>query len=195
MENLFVIFDTETTDLLSSKVVPAERQPRVIEFAGIQAQVQPDGSHTIVKELQFMCYPGFKINEEVTTKITGITHDMLKGQPLFSHYAQDVYQFFRGPEDEFGKASIAGVVGHNVTFDISMLNYEFARINLPNWLDKGVRQICTVENTEHVKGYRLNLASLYEYLFKESFAGAHRAMIDTKATLRIFCELMKRGWI
>ncbi len=58
-----------------------------------------------------------------------------------------------------------------------------------------VRLICTVESTEHIKGFRLTLTKLHEHLFGEAFPSAHRAENDVRPLTRCFIELYNRGII
>jgi hypothetical protein len=57
------------------------------------------------------------------------------------------------------------------------------------WPDK----ICTVEQTVHLKGYRVSLSVLHETLFGMPFTGAHRAKVDVSALLFICKELYRIG--
>jgi hypothetical protein len=57
---------------------------------------------------------------------------------------------------------------------------------------KWPRRICTVEQTQHIKGFRLNLSGLHEFLFGEKFSGAHRAKVDVAALVRCSSEMFKR---
>ncbi len=153
-----LILDTETTDLVKNELMPLEKQPHVIEFFALSYL---DGGE--MEAVNFLFQPGFKISPEIT-RITGITNDMLVGQPMFA--------------DE--------VVAHNLAFDKAMMNIEFRRCGLtPTW----PQGICTVEATEYVKGHRLNLTSLHEHLFGEPFGGAHRAENDVRALARCFWKL------
>jgi DNA polymerase-3 subunit alpha len=73
-----------------------------------------------------------------------------------------------------------------------MINNEMRRLGLTvAW----PRVICTVEETEHLKGHRLKLSDLYELLFGEKFANAHDAKADVEALAKCYFELVKRGEI
>jgi DNA polymerase III epsilon subunit-like protein len=83
------------------------------------------------------------------------------------------------------------VIGQNLSFDVEMIDLEFERLGEKlTWPRK---KICTVEQTIHFKGYRLNLSDLHEHLFGERFDGAHRAKNDVLATVRCLSEMRKRG--
>lgn len=176
-----VIFDTETTALIQNSLISDQFMPRVIEFYACAV----DDEDNVVGELEFLCSPGDKFLplEDIIVKITHITDDMVRGQPMFSHFIPAVRQFIEDAD---------AVVAHNLSYDIEVVNAEFARHKAEpvRWPD---RKICTVEATEWYKGHRLNLGSLHEYLFGESFADAHRAKNDVQALTRCFCEIRRRG--
>jgi DNA polymerase III epsilon subunit-like protein len=171
------IFDTETTGLVGNSLLTVDQQPRVIEFFG--HVVERDG--TVVDELEFMCDPAVPVTSEIT-RITGIKGEDVRGKPLFSEYAPQVVRLM-------GQAT--GVVAHNLSFDYDVLSYEFSRINLAvTW---PITRICTVAETEWMKGHRLKLIDLYAELFGEPFTGAHRARSDVEALTKCYVELCKRG--
>lgn len=180
----YTIFDTETTDLISNLLLPLDRQPRVYEFFATRIAIPDDnswpeeGDWTVVGELEFLCHPGIKI-PEMSTKITGITDEMVKDCPPFPEFFERVRDIFAG----------AIPVAHNLSYDRDMINLESRRITGKEfeWSKRG---ICTVEATEHLKGHRLNLSALHELLFGEKFEGAHRAREDVAALTRCFKKLM-----
>lgn len=172
-----LVFDTETTDLVSNSLVPEKHQPHVIEFYGC---IVDDGGD-ILEELDFMCNPGVPVTDTIT-RITGIKPEDVADAPPFAHFAPQVYELIRKSN---------AVVAHNLTFDMSVIDTEFSRLRMQAFWPN-VRT-CTVEATEWFCGYRLNLSALHEYLFKEPFAGAHRAKVDVMALVRCFNELRKRG--
>ena len=172
-----LVFDTETTDLIKNIGRPLKKQPHVIEFFGVTVDHE---TLEMGDSLSHLIHPGFKIGEE-TTRITGITPDMLTGKPSFKDVAKDIKDFVEDHDR---------IVAHNLGYDHDMLQFEFQRIGVPIRLPPG---ICTIETTEHFKGYRLKLADLHLYLFGHDFTGHHRAEEDTRATARCYIELLKRG--
>ena len=68
-----------------------------------------------VAEYQQLVDPCRRINPGVVA-LTGITQAMVAGQPRFGDVAGDVLDLLRG----------AAIVGHNVGFDLSFLDHEFA---------------------------------------------------------------------
>lgn len=180
---LFV--DVETTGLIKNSLLPLERQPHVIEFFGLSQMAEFVGGalnfgvetthHSLFKQKEKLPY--------IITSITGITDEMLVGQPEFKEKAEELKALIEGHDE---------VVAHNAAFDKGMLDFEFKRAGLEV---KWPTVICTIESTMHMKGYRLKLAELYEILFSEKFEGAHRAEADVRALARCFWKLREMGQV
>jgi len=174
-----LIFDTETTDLISNSLLPDQHQPRVIEFYG--HIVEDDG--TVLQGLEFLCNPGIKINEKITS-ITGISQSDIENAPPFL--------YFEGQLRGLIEAANA-VVAHNLSYDFDVINFEFKRLYKLDYVQWPMTRICTVQETEWYKGYRLSLTALHEHLFDKGFPSAHRAKDDVMALTRCYLELLKRG--
>jgi len=175
--NRTLIFDTETTSLVSNSLLREDLQPRIIEFYG---QIV-DETGKQIEELEFICDPGVPITEEIT-RITGISAQDVKGKKRFADHADSVIRLLQSADS---------VVAHNLSYDWFVVNVEMKRLGLkPEW---PLIRICTVEETEWIKGYRLNLGALHEELFGERFSGAHRARTDVEALTRCFIALRERG--
>lgn len=172
-ETLTLLFDTETTSLSANSLLAEQHQPKVIEFYG---KIMETG-----EELEFFCNPGEKLDKKVT-EITGLTDDDLASQHPFPHWAGFV-------RDLVQKATT--VVAHNLSYDMLVLDKEFERMD--DYVPWPAGKVCTVEATEHLKGYRLSLSALHEELFGEPFSGAHRARQDVEAMERCYRELIARG--
>lgn len=175
-----LIFDTETTGLTENSLRSLDKQPHIIEFYGC---LLDRDTFTVVGELDLLIKPPIKITPEIT-KITGITNDMVRDAPRFADVAGSI-------SDLLSKADRK--VAHNEAFDHQMLLFEFARLDICVPFPK--ERICTVEQTEHINGYRMKLTDLHEYLFGTPFKGAHRAKVDVEALTRCYVELIKRGEI
>lgn len=195
---LRVIFDTETTGLVRAAATPIDKQPHVIELYALLV----DGPKLKkVDEFHSLVNPGQKLSEEIT-KITKIDDAMLKGQPRWAKIHDDVVKFFK-------PAMMAA--GHNLTFDMDMLNLETKRIAIQEAINAQKKKgsvtlapavfpwpkfrLCTVEATEHLLGRRMKLAELHQHLLGEGFDGAHRAKADVDALHACMIELVKRGEI
>lgn len=174
-----LVFDLETNGLVSNSKQPLDKQPNILEVFCLVVNEKGEEIETFHSYFN----PGKPIPTKIT-KITSITDDMVKGAPAFmNHYSQ--YQKLIESCDR--------VVAHNLSYDMGVTDFEFKRIEEKvKWPSS---RVCTVEATEHIKGHRLTLAALHEYLFGESFTGAHRAENDVRALARCYNELVKRGEI
>lgn len=104
LNDLPVVFvDTETTG------ASAELGDRVIEVGCVRVE-----GGKIAAQYQQLIDPKRRIGAGVTA-LTGITQEMVSGQPTFAGQFQAMIQVMRG----------AVVVGHNVRFDLSFLSREF----------------------------------------------------------------------
>lgn len=175
----YMVFDTETTALVSNSLLAEPHQPEIIEFYAMIV----DGLGELKEELHFLCKPKRPISKEVSA-ITHITDEMVIDERPFGFYFDRVLGFMKKCD---------GIVAHNLSFDMDMINIEAARLGRLGDIKYPKIKICTVEATEWIKGHRMNLSDLHEYLFGERFANAHRAKEDVGALGRIFNELMKRG--
>ena len=174
---LWFAFDTETTGLVNNRTLPVSRQPEVVEFYGVQFD---PGSGKLYDELDQLIKPSKEMNAEQISH-HGIDNEMLRHQPVFATVAPKIKKFIESQKL---------VLAHNLSFDMDMMEIEFQRLKQTIAWPK---RMCTVEQTIHIKGHRLSLTKLHEYLFGEPFSGAHRAKVDVAALVRCICELHKRG--
>jgi len=171
-----LVLDTETTALIKNKLQPLDRQPRIIEFFALSL----DSAGEELDTFSYLFNPGIKIEDKIT-EITGIKQEMLDDQKPFSSIAQHILEVIEVHDE---------IVAHNMSYDKAVIDFEMKR------LGKKVRWpelICTIESTEYMKGHRMNLRSLHEFLFGEPFENAHRAENDVRATAKCFLELRKMG--
>lgn len=174
-----LLFDVESTGLIDNHVIPLDRQPSIIEWYSCLANLD---TGEVLSELDLLIRPPTPVSAEIT-KITHITNEMLTDKPSFIEAAPQIMSAVLG-------APL--VIAHNCSFDVEMAQLEFERIGL-NLVWPPL--LCTVEQTVHLKGFRLSLTALHEHLFGEPFPEAHRAKSDTQALLRCAVELHKRNEI
>jgi len=183
-----VVFDCETTSLISSRMVQIDQLPEVIEFYGAMVSFRKTGKWQIDDELELLVKPAKMINEFKTgknniTKITGITNEMLADSPSFAKVANKIFNMIE-------QAQL--VIAHNLTYDREVLDIEAQRLGYQiQW----PAALCTVEATAYLRGDRFKLSELHEHLFGEKFAGAHRAKQDVHALIRCCGALYKQGVI
>lgn len=171
-----IVFDTETTALVENRTLRLDRQPEIIEFCGIDVDLDTGEIH---EEFTTLVKPKHEITELTTSKTT-IDNSTVASAPPFSEIADKVTRML---ESQI-------TIAHNLSFDRNMIEIELERLARPilEW-----RQgICTVEQTMFVRGRRLSLSDLHEHLFGVKFTGAHRASVDVAALVKCCIELRKR---
>jgi DNA polymerase III epsilon subunit-like protein len=190
-EMIATIFDTETTGLLQNRTIKNSSLPEVIDFYA--ARVDLDASLSspipvILGEFETLIRPSRALpdkpnpgDKKTTTQITGLTNEMLASAPLFAEVAGEIVAIIE---------SSPFAIAHNVSYDHEMIEIEMERCGRKvRW----PRLLCTVEATTYLKGKRLSMAALHDYLFSQPFPDAHRAKPDTQALIRCCVELYRRG--
>jgi DNA polymerase III alpha subunit (gram-positive type) len=179
---MVLAFDVETTGLITSRLKRINFQPYVIQFCG--ALVDCDAGLIVRHFDTFVSPPDLETITADVTKISRITKETVKDHGTFAAYFDKISAMIR---------EAPAVAAHNLVFDRDMLDLEARRI------DKAFvwpsRQICTVEMTNHVMGYRLNMADLHRYLLGEDFTDAHDARADVAALVRCLIEMRRREWL
>lgn len=175
-----IVFDTETTGFTSSTEAPLKNQPKIIELFALKLD---DNTLEETGSISLLINPGESLSEEIV-KVTGITDDMLKGQPSFAAFLPKIQEFWLGER---------WAVGHNVTFDLDMIEIELRRLGMQFRFPWTPRRLCTVEASEHYHGRRLKLIDLHTHLFGKGFESAHRAENDVRATVDCLREMHRRG--
>jgi DNA polymerase-3 subunit epsilon len=181
-----VVFDTETTGLTKNRTVRLDRQPEVIEFyaalVDLDAGPAPlEDYHTLIRPT--VEYP--MTDWTITQTKTKISNEELKDAPAFGEVADTIHDFLAHPRP--------GNLAHNLSFDRDMIEIELER--LKRKIVWPLVSVCTVEQTVHLRGRRLNQTALHEFLFQKGFDNAHRAKADSGALINIAVELRKRGII
>lgn len=168
-----IIFDTETTGLLQAIGNDLSFQPYCFELYAARLNKK----FKIIDEFHAL----FKIPVSIPSFISGMTGindiDLINEKP-FKKYIKPISKIWKGCE-----MSIA----HNLTFDETILMNEMKRNGKFNF-ELPIIKYCTVEQSMHLKGYRLKNSELYELLTGKIFevSKQHRAKNDTLKTLESF---------
>jgi DNA polymerase III epsilon subunit-like protein len=155
-----VAFDLETTGL------EMERD-RVLEFCFVQ--LGPDLQEAA--RWSRLVDPGIPVSREIE-ELTGITNEMVRGQPPFASHAPRIQGLVRD----------AVLVAHNHAFDLPFLDMELRRAGQPG-LAPDHPCIDTLVIERHVNSHRL--AKVYERYVGRPFDGAHRSEADCLATVEV----------
>jgi len=175
-----IFMDTETTALLAVEAADLEQQPHMVEIACIKTDIHLDN----IEVLSQLIKPPIRIPGEVIN-IHHITNEDVAYQKPFAGYYRQIANFFIGTTH---------LIGHNLQFDKRILENELKRINKVTSFPWPPNNICTVEEVQKLKGYRLSLSALHAELFGQGFEEAHRAETDTMALIRVYREMIARKW-
>lgn len=188
MKNI-LFFDTETTGLPKDYSAPAyniDNWPRLVQFGYILS----DYNRNIKEKGSFIINPnGFDIPDGAT-KIHGITTDIAnkKGISIESGFIKIKELLI----------NVDLLIGHNIDFDINIINSESYRLNNSAIL-KDIKTICTKDASANFCALPNNkwpkLEELHAKLFGCKFEGAHNALADITATAKCFWGLVDKGVI
>lgn len=187
-----LIFDTETTGMVEWRLPPEHpQQPHLIQLGMLLLETDdwtPRAHHSMLVKLP----PGQTI-DPAAKAAHGISEEDCAafGVPLIvaaSLFNQSCIQ-----------ADL--IVAHNMSFDQSVMLSALHRLGRkPNRME-GKRLICTKEESTDVlklpgkyDSYKWpTLAEAYHYFTGEELVGAHDALVDTQACLRVFRGLVELG--
>lgn len=196
---MIAFFDTETTGLPNKRSPRLELQPHVLQFAVSLY----DNTRRPVMEVSALV----QLPENVTISPEALaTHGITPA--LLAQYGMQKFQAIQLLRFAFNRAEL--VVAHNLQFDEKLLTYETEREQRLN-LFEGKRKFCTMEATipllrlppteamikwGHGDKFKSpKLVESYQFLFGETFDGAHDALVDTRACARVYFELLDRGLV
>jgi DNA polymerase III alpha subunit (gram-positive type) len=182
----YLFFDVETTGLpqnFKAHYSNTKNWPRIVQLSWLTS----DKEGNIIQESDNIIDVDFLIPREVS-KIHGITNKVAKekGRPLL----EVLNEFLQTMKTS------KVIICHNVDFDMPVLQSELFR----NGIDADIKKkkFCTMKNTVNYcklpgfRGYKWpRLDELYRICFSEKLENAHNAIIDVKATHRIFYKLKK----
>jgi DNA polymerase III epsilon subunit-like protein len=187
---MYVFFDTETSGLPRDWSAPASdvsNWPHLVQIAWVCCDA--DGKTTTSHE--YLIKPqGFKISKQAI-ELHGITteHALREGVDLAPVLAE-----FSGAVQ-----SARTVVGHNLDFDLKVVQAEWVRADMKDAFARK-RKCCTMKSsTDYCRipgkyGYKWpKLDELHSKLFGRGFDGAHGALADTQACMRCFFRLQELG--
>ncbi|HCL4480106.1 TPA: 3'-5' exoribonuclease [Clostridium botulinum] len=166
----FTVLDIETSGLSPAK------GGRIIEIGAVKVK-----NKQIIDEFHTLVYPEQKIYTK-TTELTGITNEMLEGQPVYGQVLPKLYEFIGD----------SVIVAHNVKFDWDrFLLFFFKKVGM-NPINK---VIDTMDLSKHFykNKKKHNLAEMCNEL-SVNIGNHHRANDDAKATAKClirFIEMYK----
>ena len=189
---MILFFDTETIGLpknYNAPITDLDNWPRLIQLAYI---FQDKDGKIISKGDKIIKPQGFRIPPEATS-ISGISNEIAEKE------GEELKIVLENFNSLIKKADF--LVGHNIDFDINIVEAEFLRSNLINEISSN-KKICTMKLStdfcaiDSPNGYKWpKLNELHQKLFDVDFENAHNAASDVDATMICFWELCKNGII
>lgn len=181
---LLLFMDVETTGLFSyDKPADAPGQPRIAEICGIMT----DAAGEPVEQLNVLIRPdGWTMSPEITA-INGLTTEMCaaRGVPI------------REPLEWMAGRMIMAtkILAFGVAFDLKCLRGEFRRAGLDDLYPLGeARKVCIQQMARKVTALPKNktpkLIEAVDIILREKLEGAHGALEDTTAAMRIYFALI-----
>ena len=180
------VFDTETTGFVEREG-PLEVQPYIVQFSGILLELQSDKTLIEIDRIDAYVKPPISI-PFWASQVHGIyDKDVVDKWPI----SEQIHRFL----SYLNGADI--VVGHNIEYDESVMNYELQRLGR-RWDYNPQKTLCTMKTTVDFCaipgrgiGYKFpKLNELYKKLFGEYFEWAHSAIYDVEATVRVLQKLL-----
>ncbi|GAX90562.1 PolC-type DNA polymerase III [Effusibacillus lacus] len=162
----YVVFDTETTGLNAA-------ENTLIEIAAVKMK----GSE-IIDQWTTLIDPETEISDKIT-ELTGITNEMVKGQPKL---AEALAKFREFVED-------AVLVAHNAEFDLGFISVCASRVGMSEWTNPVLDTLPLARKLyPSEKNYRLKTLT---QKFGVELVNHHRALDDTIATAKVFQHMLK----
>lgn len=165
LELPMVVFDLETTGL----------DPRANRIIEIGAQKILNGR--VIAEFETFVDPQTPL-PEICQQITGITPDMVVGQPVLREVLPKFFSFISG----------SVLVAHNASFDMGFVRSQSAMLGY----DFDWPSLCTLKLAREFLSSlpRKNLDTLAEH-YGLSFEARHRSIGDVKVTAAVLEHLLK----
>ncbi|MEE9905640.1 3'-5' exonuclease [Chlorobium sp.] len=163
-----VVIDFETTGL------SPQYGDRVIEVGAVLLE-----QGKIVGRFQKLMNPGFRISPFIE-RYTGITNDMLKGQPRCEEVMAGFSEFI----------ACRNIVAHNASFDRRFLDYEFRRAKLE--YDGSFCCSLLVSRRIFQDAPNHKLQTLVSHAAIPETGRFHRALADAGMTARLWMSMIGR---
>lgn len=191
-----IVVDTETTGLPAPRLDYLDpRQPYLVEIGAVLAE--DDGTERA--SLSLVLKPdGWEIPAEAAA-VHGITTELATAIGVPALVALSALTHLWACADT--------LVCFNLPFDLRIINIAIARTGRPSLLPRPAQALCAMEMatpilnlppTERMlavgfnKPKRPSLQEAHIGLLGEPFTGAHGALADARAALRVFIEIQRR---
>lgn len=180
---MFLIFDTETTDLYNN-LIPQDhpKQARVVQLAAVLL----DKDFNELNQFSVLIKPDNWIIQPGAAKAHGIAQEKCEQSGVDIALALELFCSF--------VLQAKYIIGHNVKFDINLIGAEMFRQGINGVrFDKAIctmltmTNICKLNNPKRPNSFKWpKLTEAYKHCFGSEFAKAHDALADVKACGAVF---------
>jgi len=161
----FVVFDIETTGFSAN-------HHKITEIGAVKIK-----NGVIIEEFHQLIYPGVPVPWKIT-EITGITDDMVAGQPTIEETLPLFIEF----------CSDCTLVAHNASFDMSFIKYNAAVQDLECYFEVVDTLSLARRIFPRLENHKLNTVANHLGIDHKNH---HRAMGDARATAHILLRCME----
>lgn len=158
----YVIIDVETTG-----VSPSDR---IVQFAALRVQ-----GDRVVDSLDLLINPLIPIPTNAT-EIHHITDQDVAGCPRFSEACSQIVDF----------VGSFPLLGHNISFDVRMINSELERCGKPNLSNPTIDTLAIARKVLHLSSYKLSAVCEHFGIISDN---AHNALCDCTAAFVCYQRL------
>ena len=192
MPKLFI--DTETTGLINDEL-DYENYPRIIQFSSFDSEQEKLNN-------VYITHDELEVSPEIEN-LTGISNAFLKEN------GKGIHTIFK----PIHEASKRVIIGHNIDFDLSVIDSEFIRIpkdnngttwissshglRLRNHLREGLQLFCTMKKFSSIYGGKYpKLSEMYSFFFEEEVPeNIHNSEVDVKMLVDCYYIMKLYGHI
>ncbi|AOS83526.1 DNA polymerase III subunit epsilon [Chlorobaculum limnaeum] len=168
LADTLVVLDFETTGL------SPEHGDRTIEIGAVLLE-----NGTIADRFQRLMNPGFRISRFIEG-YTGITNEMLKGEPRCEEVMADFSEFIAGHN----------IVAHNASFDRRFLDAELKRLNQAYEGECCCSLLLSRRIYQEAPNHKLQ--TLVSYAALPQTGRFHRAQADAEMTASLWMSMIDR---
>ncbi len=168
MNSTYVVIDCETTGL-----APEENEVIEVGLVRICNRTITHSYTTLIKPIHAI--------PMMITDITSITNSMVEGMPRFNEVAQTILDFI----------GTDVVIGHNVSFDISITNASLRRGGFPIISNETLDTILLI-GLVHPTQESYKLPDLADTFHLKCGGESHRALDDALMTARLYLLIMEQ---
>jgi DNA polymerase III epsilon subunit-like protein len=181
------VFDTETTGFVEREG-PLEVQPYIVQFSGILLELQPDKTLTEIDRIDAYVKPPISIPFGAS-QVHGIYDKDVVDKTTIAEQMDRFLSYLNSADI---------VVGHNIEYDESVIQYELQRLGRKGDYNPQ-KTLCTMKSTVDFCaipgrgiGFKFpKLNEIHKKLFGAYFEGAHSAIYDVEATVKVLQKLLQ----